>query len=444
MSVIISDLSARTAPVNFYAVRRFDAGTGTEIALLYAEQGTPGESSTLYLQTAALSESGTFSAPTSVPVPFFTSAVYWSEAFPRTQYPILLFAAKGNGNTAGMLVQTSTTNATFLNNGITNYLKAAVTNCGFIQVLDVAGPTSMLLIVGTENNYNPSPPLSPAVLDWQSLYPCEVPLYSGSGPFDDSFISSWFFPTDLTASLNPDCFNITFDGRITVLFNPATTSGHWAYRYQAPIPQSFSTATNWTATPLQIAASTSGSAAHAVFVCNSKATVMVIADAGQLTLYAVNLAFTSSTLVAGSVGDVIYEADYGAGMVFAYLENELVWFCNAFTNGFGSQAKNSIFRVINASNHTYTTSGLTGFNGDEMLVYAGTYGTTMYVATSNGTDVTLHSFDGTSWTVAEADIIGPTASPILDLVADIIVDGSVLITAVLATSVVCYTYTYTP
>jgi hypothetical protein len=46
--------------------------------------------------------------------------------------------------------------------------------------------------------------------------------------------------------------------------------------------------------------------------------------------------------------------------------------------------------------------------------------------------------------VAEADIIGPTASPILDLVADIIVDGSVLITAVLATSVVCYTYTYTP
>jgi hypothetical protein len=131
-------------------------------------------------------------------------------------------------------------------------------------------------------------------------------------------------------------------------------------------------------------------------------------------------------------------------MVFAYLENELVWFCNAFTNGFGSQAKNSIFRVINASNHTYTTSGLTGFNGDEMLVYAGTYGTTMYVATSNGTDVTLHSFDGTSWTVAEADIIGPTASPILDLVADIIVDGSVLITAVLATSVVCYTYTYTP
>jgi hypothetical protein len=168
---------------------------------------------------------------------------------------------------------------------------------------------------------------------------------------------------------------------------------------------------------------------------------MVIADSGQLTLYAVDAAFTTPTLVTGGVGDVIYEVEYGAGMVFAYLENQLIWFCNAYTDT-QYRPKNSIFRVINASNYTYTTSGLTGFNGDEMLVYAGTYGTAMYVATSNGTDVTLHSFDGgPNWT--GVTIIGPTASPILDLVADIIVGESVLITAVLATSVVCYTYTYT-
>jgi hypothetical protein len=82
MSVItISNLSAGTAPVNFYAVRRFDVGAGTEIALLYAEQFTPGEWSTLYLQTATLSESETFSSQTGTPIPFFTSAMCWSEAF---------------------------------------------------------------------------------------------------------------------------------------------------------------------------------------------------------------------------------------------------------------------------------------------------------------------------------------------------------------------------
>ena len=76
---------------------------------------------------------------------------------------------------------------------------------------------------------------------------------------------------------------------------------------------------------------------------------MVIADSGQLTLYAVDAAFTTPTLVTGGVGDVIYEVEYGAGMVFAYLENQLIWFCNAYTDT-QYRPKNSIFRVINASN----------------------------------------------------------------------------------------------
>jgi hypothetical protein len=448
MSVTITGLVQPAAHVNFYAVRRYDVGTGMEIALLYAEQGTPGVSSTLTLQTAALSV-GVFAAQVTATIPFSTSSVYWSEAFPRTQYPILLFAAKGGGGgTSGILVQTADMSLAGLQNSDTNYFKAAVTNCGFLQILDASAPASLMLFVG--ESYTPNnavPPLHEATADWQTLYPCDVPQYAASGPFGSyTNTSPFIFPTDVSFSTKPDCYNIAFSGRVTVLCNPGTTGGHNAYWFQAPIPTSYTAATSWTqaANARFIASATVTSAAHAVFACNSGATVMVIADEGDLTLYAVDAAFTARTPVHGGVGDAILETEYGAGMVFAYLENELVWFCNAFTNGFGSQAKNSIFRVINASNHTYTTSGLTGFNGDEMLVYAGTYGTTMYVATSNGTDVTLHSFDGTSWTVAEADIIGPTASPILDLVADIIVGESVLITAVLAASVVCYTYTYTP
>ncbi len=154
-------------------------------------------------------------------------------------------------------------------------------------------------------------------------------------------------------------------------------------------------------------------------------------EIGVLRLSSVNASFASPA--ATLAGDTILEIQYGIGIVFAYGDDQLLWFCNAYD----SVNKNSFYRYINTSSGSYTNSQATGFTGD-LLVYAGTNGPNLYVATSDGTIVNLYSFDGTSWSSATQIIA--TSGGIVDLLADIIVGDSALIVAVLSSSVVCYTH----
>lgn len=441
MSEITINFTAPTAPVSFYAVRRF-TGVDAEIALVYAEQTSVSES-TLVSQTAAL-ETGTFTGVTTKTMPALTSSVYWSEAFARTQPPVLLLTAQNNSATQGIVADTELITSQDLtritDSNATTDFKAALTNYGLVRVTSLAVLTLQLTVGYVGSSYlNAAPPLVAATANWQTSNPCAIPLYDGLGPFSSTnysvttSLSSWTAP-------RPDCVNIAFNGIVTLFVELLPwNSGydHYAYRLTAPAPASSSSADPWTTSNgLNIIPANGINHPHAVFRCNSGATVMVTFDVeieiGLLRLNSANASFNATASITGGPGDDILEVEYGDGIVFAYGDDQLLWFCKAY----GGAGKNSLYRHINTSSNSYTTSQVTPFTGD-LLVYAGTNGTNLNVATSDGTNVYQYYFDGTTW--QSVGQIFSTSGGIVDLLADIIVGDSTLIVAVLSSSIVCYT-----
>jgi hypothetical protein len=442
MSEITINFAAPTAPVSFYAVRRYFGGVDTDIALVYAEQTSVSES-TLVSQTAALENNASFGSSVTKSMPALTSSVYWSEAFPRVQLPVLLLTAQNAGATQGIVADTDliiSQDLTRISDGSSGDYKAALTNYGLVRVMSLAPPT-LRLTVGWEDDpsgLNEAPPLQLAAGSWQTSNPCAIPLYAGAGPFTGTNYSITALPSGWEAP-RPECVNIAFNGVVTMFVELLPWSSgydHYAFRYTAPSPASSSDADPWVSLPgVPVIAANGTNQPYAVFRCNSGTTVMVTQDVeieiGVLRLSSVNASFASPA--ATLAGDTILEIQYGIGIVFAYGDDQLLWFCNAYD----SVNKNSFYRYINTSSGSYTNSQATGFTGD-LLVYAGTNGPNLYVATSDGTIVNLYSFDGTSWSSATQIIA--TSGGIVDLLADIIVGDSALIVAVLSSSVVCYTH----
>jgi hypothetical protein len=443
--ITIAIPTAPTQPVSFYAVRRFYSSV-TEIALLYAEQGA--SESTLVSQTALLENGQTFGSIISGLIPALPSSVYWSEAFARDELPVLLLTAQNASATQGIVADTSnytvsTLNLTRISDSSFGDVKAALTNYGLVRVMSLAPPL-LRLTVGYASNtsdFNQQPPLLVAAGNWQTSNPCDIPLFDNTGPFantnyseNNDFIGlGWSAPST-------DCFNIAYNGSVTMYIEYLpNVSGynHYAYRFTPPAPTSSSTAElSWTVSNLIVTAATGTNHPYAVFRCNSGTTVMVTQDTGVLSLKSVNAAFNAVSV--DFAGGTILESQFGTGIVFAYGDDQLLWFCNAYDGA----SKNSHYRYINASTQSFTLSNPTGFIGDlltaDLLVYAGTNGANLYVATSDGTNVYLHYFNGTNW--SNAGQIITTSGGIVDLLADIIVGDSALIVAVLSSSVVCYTH----
>jgi hypothetical protein len=378
--------------------------------------------------------------------------VFWSEAFSREQPSQVLLLAAQNGSTAqGIVASVDTLSTlTLITDNTSVADKAALTNCGLIRVTGLAPTMTLQLTVAHASasaapNYNIVPPLLQAEENFQILHPCDIPLYDGTGPFVP-------VPGDEPVNYNTasvgvgyftpsaDCVNIAYNGTVTVYIEH-TGSPHTAWQFHAPSPTSSSTATDlpaWGASSQSIATATGTNHPYAVFRCNSGTTVMVTQNTstGVLSLKYVHAAFNPPP-TDDLVGDPILESQYGTGIVFAYGGDQLLWFCNAYEG----VNKNSLYRYINTStgpSGSYTNSQATGFTG-ELLVYAGTNGPNLYVATSDGTYVYLYSFDVTPGWSSATQII-TTSGGIVDLLADIIVGDSALIVAVLSSSVVCYTH----
>lgn len=439
----ISGLTTPSASVGFYAARRYYDGPAETLALVCSEATLP-QQAELRLQTAVLSGSSTFSSAatstTAIPTGTGTGAVYWSEAFARTQMPVLLLATQSTVATRGVVLPTADVNTqTILEDATADDMKSAVTSCGLVRVLPAGAPTTMQLTVGYVNSAqnNTQPPLADASETLHASSPCDVPLYGANGPFAGTQTSTM----PLTAGFgpfptNPDCYCVAFDGTVTVLYNFSSQGpgiDHWAYRFQAPIPASFTTADSasnaWAVVGLPVAPTTVTTTAHSVTPCNNGARIMAIHETATsaLSLFAVPVAFNVSNAIAQV--STMLETEFGAGVRFAFGADKVVWFCNAFA----STAKNAIYRVVNVSMNSCSDSALTGFAG-ELIAYAGASvdGATLYVATSDGADVYIYSFDGSTW--VQLFSFTP-AGAVIDLVADIIVGDSTVVVAVGVSSV---------
>lgn len=443
-------------PLAFTAIRRASTTPTTTLYFLSAET-TLQHTLTVNVQTALLEAGVAFSVPETDQLPQPLQVLYWSEAVPRSDAPILMSAKTDSGSlmqteTESGLTAVSTIQPESTPSG--DWRRSAITRAGFIEVRAVTTSEVSLNLTVAASPAAAQPPFRSFGTVSDGDY-TDVALYT-SGPFAAASTTSTNLVT-ITGSLptRSECYCIQFDGTITFVSDggpsPPGTGAMVLHRTTAPVQTGVAQASGWgSVLSLTMGDVANAGTPHAVVRTNNGETVLIVSGSSSspppLYFYVADAGLLSYALANQFV--MIAFDRFQNGVILAWGPSKLVMFNNAYSSG----SAYSLYTVIDCDVPTVLSPSSTNITAD-LLVYAGTSPAqdVLFVVASHfdsisgETAITPYSLSGSgpyswtavgvTWTPIPADVQGG----VVDLRADIDLATNTTLIVAVATDVWYYT-----